>query len=122
MVHPSPTILSSSVGTSAPEPLLVRYIRAHVRSGEGTGRAKSQEIRGTFHRCGSIPDDVKGHIRADMAALGGASQNQGQTLDWPRLRVDATRQRQKRFTANSRRKSPEHGPAQGTQFFTTSPM
>src|SRR6516165_9552209 len=137
---PAKTCPSSSRGVNGPplsnNPLLIsRHERARAfagalhpgtrpqgRSGQGTGRAKSQEIRGSFHRCGSIPDDVKGHIRADMAALGGASQNQGQTLDWPRLRVDATRQRQKRFTANSQRKSPEHGPGQGTQFFTTSPM
>jgi len=32
--HPSPTTLSSSVGTTAPESLLVRYIKAHVRKGD----------------------------------------------------------------------------------------
>ena len=42
MVHPSPTILSSSVGTSAPEPLLVRYIRAHVRKGEAAKERAAQ--------------------------------------------------------------------------------
>src|SRR5262249_29158581 len=42
MVHPSPTILSSSVGTSAPEPLLVRYIRAHVRKGEAAREQAAQ--------------------------------------------------------------------------------
>jgi hypothetical protein len=34
MVHPSPTVLPSSVGTTAPESLLVRYIKAHVRKGD----------------------------------------------------------------------------------------
>jgi len=42
MVHPSPTILSSSVGTSAPEPLLVRYIREHVRKGEAAKERAAQ--------------------------------------------------------------------------------
>jgi hypothetical protein len=42
MVHPSPTILSSSVGTTAPEPLLVRYIRAHVRKGEAARERAAQ--------------------------------------------------------------------------------
>ena len=32
--HPYPTTLSSSVGTTAPESLLVRYIKAHVRKGD----------------------------------------------------------------------------------------
>ena len=42
MVHPSPTILSSSVGMSAPEPLLVRYIREHVRKGEAAKERAAQ--------------------------------------------------------------------------------
>jgi hypothetical protein len=42
MVHPSPTILSSSVGTTAPEPLLVRYIREHVRKGEAAKERAAQ--------------------------------------------------------------------------------
>ena len=32
--RPSPTTLSSSVATTAPESLLVRYIKAHVRKGD----------------------------------------------------------------------------------------
>ena len=42
MVHPSPTILSSSVGTTAPESLLVRYIREHVRKGEAAKERAAQ--------------------------------------------------------------------------------
>ena len=42
MVHPSPTTLYSSVGTSAPEPLLVRYIREHVRKGEAAKERAAQ--------------------------------------------------------------------------------
>ena len=42
MVHPSPTILSSSVGTTAPEPLLVQYIREHVRKGEAAKERAAQ--------------------------------------------------------------------------------
>jgi hypothetical protein len=34
VTFPSPTISSSSVGTTAPESLLVRYIKAHVRKGD----------------------------------------------------------------------------------------
>ena len=35
MVHTSPsTTVSSSIGTTAPESLLVRYIKAHVRKGD----------------------------------------------------------------------------------------
>src|SRR5262245_11753841 len=34
MVTPSPTTISSSIGTTAPESLLVRYVRAHIRKGE----------------------------------------------------------------------------------------
>ena len=42
MAHPSPTILSSSVGTTAPESLLVRYIREHVRKGEAAKERAAQ--------------------------------------------------------------------------------
>jgi hypothetical protein len=40
--RPSTTTLSSSVGTTAPEPFLVRYIRAHVRKGEAARERAAQ--------------------------------------------------------------------------------
>src|SRR5262245_56636532 len=40
--RPSTTTLFASVGTTAPEPLLVRYIRAHVRKGEAARERAAQ--------------------------------------------------------------------------------
>src|SRR5262249_28888154 len=51
MVHPSlsTTTPSSSIGTSAPESLLVRYIRAHVRKGDQAKDKSAQHYIAAGH-------------------------------------------------------------------------